>query len=287
VFLTVLGANTDLRDAVLQQVDTWIPGLVKTDPGSRGVLRPDQLVLDSPFNPGSLVATVVLLVSAIGFMGALRQSVRAVFGVSVLEENPVLRRAWQLAGFVVLGAGVLASAIASVASSAVSRQVEDWFGASQALVWLVGVGGAVVGVVLDALVVLLVVRLVAGVRPERGRDLVLASLFVGVVAGGLRWLGTSLVVGSAARNALLASFAVVVTLLVVVNLVARVLLMACAWVHDPPRIDEVDHAVREVDARKDAAEVDRVVRRGQGHGRPWSPVVRGIRRATMPPTPPE
>ena len=278
VFVTVLGTRTDLRDAVLGQVDAWIPGLVDT--GDGGVLEPGDLVLRTALNVAGIVAAVVLLFSAIGFMGALRTSVRAMFDAPVIGTNPVLAKVWQLVGFVLLGVGVLASAAASIASKAVGRFVEELFGGAAVVAALVGVGAAAVGVVLDAVVVALIIVLVARVRP-RTRDLVIGCLAAGVVAGALRWLGTSVIVGSAQRNALLASFAVIGTLLVLVNFVARVLLLVCAWMHDPARLDEVQHAEEELHARRHAEEVERLVRLGAGEGKLWSPVVRGIRRARL------
>jgi membrane protein len=93
---------------------------------------------------------------------------------------------------------------------------------------------ALVGVGLDTLVVVGVIRFVGRIRPRdarQRRDLWLGSLAVGVIAAGLHWAGTTVVVGSAAHNALLAPFAAIVTILVLVNFVARVLLYACAWIH--------------------------------------------------------
>lgn len=43
-----------------------------------------------------------------------------------------------------------------------------------------------------------------------------------------------MVAGSATKNPVLASFAVVVTLLVWVNLIARIVLLAAAWTANPP-----------------------------------------------------
>jgi len=279
VFVTFLGSRTELRNAVLEQIDQWIPGLIDT--GKGGLLKPDDLVLPSAVNIASIVATVVLVFSAMGFMGALRVSVRAMFAASPTDDNALLARLWQLAGFVLLGLGVLVAAAASVASSAVGRVVESWLGGSPVVGVLLRIGAAAVGVVIDTLLVLAVVRVVGGVRPRRTRDLVLGCLAVGVVSGALRWVGTSVIVGSANRNALLASFAVLVTVLVLVNFVARVVLMACAWMHDPPRVDELVRAEQELYARRRAVEIDRIAREGQGTGRPWSPVVRGFRRATL------
>jgi membrane protein len=286
VFFATLGGNAGLRRAVFDQIDTWLPGLLATGDGTGGVLEPDSLVLPSAINVYSIGASVVLLFTATRFMRALRVGVRAMFDVPAGEESLVLSKVWELLGFAILGGMVLTSAAASIVSQAVSRQVEALLGTSAVVVVLVALGTAAVGVVLDAVLVLLVVRVVAHVRPRRTRDLVLGCLAAGVVASGLRWLGTSFVAATATRNALLASFAVLATVLVLVNFVARVLLLACAWMYDPPRPDEVAHAEAEVEARRHAAEVDRIVAQGQGSGLPWSPIVRGIRRArlTVPPT---
>ncbi|MFD6445233.1 YihY/virulence factor BrkB family protein [Promicromonospora sp. NPDC060204] len=232
VFVRVLGGDADLRNAVLDQIDTWIPGLVDT--GSGGVLSPNDLVISTGLSWTSAVAALVLLWSATNFMGALRTSVRAMFGEIDGHGNPVTDRLRQLFGFVLLGVGVLVTAAASVAvSAAVPWTLESLGLDGGAVSFAVRVGGALVTLALDAVVVAAVVRYVGGVRTA-WRDLLYGSLAVGVVAGALRYLGTEVISGAAARNALLASFAVVVTILVLVNLLARVLLMACAWMSDPP-----------------------------------------------------
>lgn len=234
VFSASLGRDEGLRDAVLQQVDTWVPGLVGD--GHDDLISPEQLVLGSALTWTTVVAAVVLLFSALGVMGALRSSVRAMFDLPTAGQNPVLARVWQLVGFALLGVGVVASAGASIAAGAVGQVVESWLAGDQVVAWAVRVGGAAVGVAIDAVVVAMVITVVGGARPPR-RDLVLGSLAAGVVAGALRWLGTTLVVGSAGANRLLAPFAAIVTILVLVNFVARLLLLTCAWMHDPPRTD--------------------------------------------------
>lgn len=281
VFTAVIGARSELRDAVLEQVDLWIPGLIDTGPGARGVLSPEDLVFEGGVRPESVVAAVVLVVSATGVMAALRTSVRAMFDVPAGDGNVLVARLWQLLGFALLGLGIVASAVASIATQAVGGVVESLLGGSRAVGLLVAAGAALVGVVIDALVVAGVVVVVGGVRPPR-KDLVIGCLAAGLVSGTLRLLGTSVVVGSARNNAILASVATVATVLVLVNFVARVLLLVCAWMYDPARLDEVKHAEDELAAQRHAAEIDRIVRQGQGHGLPWSPVVRGIRRAALP-----
>jgi membrane protein len=227
LFVWVLGGDADLRDAVLAQIDTWVPGLVDT--GSGGVLSPSDLVISTGLSWTSVVATVVLLWSATNFMGALRTSVRAMFGEAENGGNPVTDRLRQLLGFVLIAVGVLVTAAATVTVSAAVPLMLESVGLEGTVVsFTVQTGAALVTLALDAAVVAAVVRYVGGVRPA-GRDLLIGSLAVGVVAGALRYLGTEVITGAVGRNALLASFAVVVTVLLLVNLLARVLLLATAW----------------------------------------------------------
>lgn len=296
VFMAVLGSRTELQDAVLEQIDTWLPGLVGTD--GTAVLSPDDLVLDNPVTVTSVVASGVLVVSAVAFMAALRTSVQAMFDVPPTAQNPVVAKVRELGGFVLLGTGILVSATASVVVSGVGARLAELLGGSSALTVVVGAVGVGLGLLVDAVVVALVVLLVGGVRPAR-RDLVVGSVVAAVVFGGLRYLGTSIVVASANRNALLASFAVAVTLLVLVNFVARVLLMVCAWMADPPELaedpeDEGASTSDGEDGRRPGPRggddvvpgrarwsTEERVRAGQGRGRPWSPVVRGVRRGRL------
>ena len=69
---------------------------------------------------------------------------------------------------------------------------------------------------------------------------VLAALVVFVTLGRHGATGTEVVAGSARTNAVLASFAVIVTLLIWINLIARIVLLAAAWTADPPAA-EADH----------------------------------------------
>lgn len=227
VFMRVLGGNPVLRAAALAEVDTWVPGLIDT--GDGGALQPADLMVSTALSVTSVVAAFVLVFSATGFMGALRTSVRAMSDLDDEVPNIVLTRLIQLGGFLLLGVAVLAGAGVSVAVSSLTPRLLELAGLGGAgSTAAVRVVGLLVGVVLDTAVVVAVVRVVSGVSPPR-RDLLLGSLAVAVVAGALRYLGTAVVVGGVSRNALLGSFVVVVTVLVLVNFLGRVLLLACAW----------------------------------------------------------
>lgn len=227
VFSAVLGSDAALRDEALDQVDMWVPGLIDT--GSGGSIDPEELVLSSGVSWTSVIAVIVLLWTATTFMGALRVAVRSMFDLPDDGPNIVVARLLQLAGYVLLLAGVLVAAGVGVAVSTAAPWLLDQVGLGGASRVVVRTLGYLVGVVVDAAVVAGVVRYVAGVRIA-WRQLATIAVTVGATTGLLRWVGSSVVVESAGRNALLAGFATLVSVLVMVNLVARVLLLTCAWV---------------------------------------------------------
>ena len=72
------------------------------------------------------------------------------------------------------------------------------------------------------------------------RGAAIAATGLGVV----RTLGTTVVAGSVSNNPLFTSVAVLVTLLVWVNLIARIMLLAAAWTADPPYVEPPRHVRR-------------------------------------------
>jgi len=231
VLMAVLGGNEELRDKVLDSLADSLPGLVDSGDGT-GLIDPDVLVLSPALTVAGIVALVVLILSALSATAALRTGVRAMFGV-VGGENAVMGKVRALLGFVGMAFAVLLSAVLTTAVGAAAQwllQVVGWTGASGVAVRAVGIG---VTFVVDVATFLLVVKVLAGKDPP-WRDLWLGSFIAAAGIGVVRLLGTSVVAGSASRNPLLASFGVLVTLLVWINLIARIVLLAAAWTADPP-----------------------------------------------------
>ena len=170
---------------------------------------------------------VVLLFSGLGWVEAMRQGIRAMFGLGD-EGNPVLAKLLDVLVLAVTGIGLLASIVVSVALSSASGAVLDWVGVSDQSVarFLVSFVVEVALLGFDVLLFLMFFRLLARVRLPLmellGGALVGAvGLFALKLGGGLllrlasdnRWLGASLVVG----------------LLVWFNLFARLTLVAASW----------------------------------------------------------
>jgi len=239
VFMAVLGNNDALRQTVLDTVDANLPGLVKTSADDSGVIDPDSLQLSTGVGITGLVAVVVLAVSAITAMAALRTAVRAMFAAEGGGGSMVSSKLRELGGFVGIGLAILASALLSIATTTAADWALHVLGLDGSVVGSVVLraAGIAVAFVVDAATFALIVVVLAGQRPA-WRDLRQGMLVAAVGLGVVRVLGTSVVAGSADRNALLASFAVIVTLLIWVNLIARIVLLAAAWTADPPAADE-------------------------------------------------
>lgn len=230
-FTAVLGRDDDLRATVLQTLDASLPGLVDTGDGD-GVLAPDQLVLSTGLGVAGVVAFAVLLWSAISATAALRTAVRKMFDAHD-AATLVAGKVRELVGFVGIALAVLLSAVLGVVVTTAADWLLGAVGWDEAAGVVLRVMGVLVAFVVDALVFVMVVRVLAAQSPPR-RDLLGGAALAGLGLGVVRLLGTSVVAGSVQRNPVLASFAVVVVLLLWINLIARIVLLAAAWTADPP-----------------------------------------------------
>lgn len=221
----VLSGQPELTEKVLNLVDEYIPGLV--DNGDGGVLSPDQLLMTSGTGITAIVAAAVLLWSALSFMGGLRSAVRTVLETQGVPENPLLGKLKDLGGYGALVVALLVSAILSTMLTVAASWVGELIGHG-VLTGFVSALGLLIALAIDTAVFGYVV-VVMGMHRGRKREVVYAGLVVAVVVEGIRVLGAQVITGSASRNALLASFAVIITLLMVVNIVTQVTLIAAAW----------------------------------------------------------
>ena len=236
VFMAVLGGNDELRQKVLDSVNASLPGLVDTGDGSSGMIDPDSLELSGGLTVTGIVAVVVLLLSAIAAMAALRTAVRAMFAEEGPGGNAVLGKARELGGFAGMAFAVLLSALVTTGVASAASWILDSLGWGSAATVVARVLGILVAFVIDAATFLLIVWVLADERPAWW-DLRWGAVIAGVGIGIVRILGTSVVAGSVSKNPLFTSVAVIVTLLVWINLIARIVLLAAAWTADPPFVD--------------------------------------------------
>lgn len=243
VFMRVLGGNETLRLAAIDAINASLPGLVST-PSQDGIINPDSLVVNTGLSIASIVAIVVLVLAAMRVMAALKASTRAMFGIVLVPTNAVLDKLRDFTGFLALALGTILTAALSTATTIFGQEFAELLGLSgQATVWLTRVASLLIAAAVDAGVFWFLIRITASVRPPR-RDMVYGLVLASIASGALRVAGTSLI-GSTAKNPLLASFAALAALLLWVNLLARLYLNACAWIANPPRPAEVNDRLRE------------------------------------------
>ena len=223
-----LAGNPDAMRALIDTVNAAIPGLVGED---GGLIDPDDLVQPITLSIAGVIALVGLVGAAIGAVGSLRTAFRNLgdqpddqtFFVWVLLRDLLLAIGFGLA----LGVG----AAATFFSTSALGTVFEWFGIS-ARDPLSDVATRTVSIVvifaIDTVVIAVMFRVLSGLRPT-GR-----SLWSGAVIGGLGLtvlqVLSSLFLGGATSNPLLASFGALVALLIWFNLSSQVILLAAAYI---------------------------------------------------------
>ena len=230
VFGLVLGGHQALRDRVVDYVNNAFGGATVIGTSSRtgGIVSVDKLAQTNVLTLTGAAGLVVLLFAGLGWVGALRDGISAVFGRRS-GSNPVITKLRDISLLAGVGIAALASVVASLLVTAATGQVLDWFGLSRSQLAgvLVSVLSSLLLLVIDTALFLLLFQLMAGVR------LPIDDLFTGALGGGVA-LGLLKVSGGvllryASHNRFLAAFSIVVGLLVWMNLVARLALLAAAW----------------------------------------------------------
>ncbi|MEU6842911.1 YihY/virulence factor BrkB family protein [Streptomyces sp. NPDC046716] len=187
-----------------------------------------QALVDNAGTVG-LVAGALLLFTGIGWVGSMRECLRAVWELPDEEENPVLRKLKDAGVLVGLGGAGLASMVAStVASTAVDATADGlgldkngWGG------FLLQAAAFLIAVLADFLLLLYILTLLPGVAPER-RDLVTAALIGAAGFELLKLLLGGYIKGVAAKS-MYGAFGTPVALLLWINFTAKLLLFCAAW----------------------------------------------------------
>ncbi|KMO99342.1 YihY/virulence factor BrkB family protein [Streptomyces roseus] len=211
-----------------EQLDRLQKNLAEQVPGISDQLDIEGLVANA--GTVGLVAAALLLVTGVGWVGSMRDCLRAVWEKDDEDlGNPILRKGKDALVLVGLGGVGLASAAASILGSSAVGKFGGWLGVPQQ-----GAGGALlragaflVGVVAAFLILLYVLTLLPGVEPPR-RRLIQAALIGAAGFELLKLLLSGYMRGVAAKS-MYGAFGVPVALLIWINLMAKLLLYCSAW----------------------------------------------------------
>ncbi|MGW4199470.1 YihY/virulence factor BrkB family protein [Streptomyces sp. NPDC004726] len=177
-----------------------------------------------------LVAGALLLLTGIGWIGSIRDCLRAVWSLDDEDQGNLFVRKGKDA-VVLLGLG--ATAIASLAASALGSSAVGWtadrlgLGEGAAGGVLLRIAALAIAVVADFLMLLYLLTLLPGVHPPR-RRLIEAGL-IGAVGFELLKLLLSGYIREVAGRSVYGAFGVPIALLLWINFTAKLLLFCAAW----------------------------------------------------------
>ena len=240
VGFTVLGfairSDPGFEKAVLATISTAVPGLLDT--GSGGAIKADDLFSSQVLGWSGIVAIVIVFVTALSWFASARSAVRTVFGLPQDTTFFLLLKLRDLGLVIAFAAVTLLSASISVFSTAALGVVFSAVGIGDKSTFAVIVArliGLVVAFVIDTAVLVGLFRVLLAVKLPL-RRLLTGAMLGAAALGILKAFGAALV-GGGGRNPLLASFAVMIGLLVWFGLICQVILIAATWI----AVDLADH----------------------------------------------
>ncbi|MBC7725687.1 MAG: YihY/virulence factor BrkB family protein, partial [Burkholderiaceae bacterium] len=226
----VVQQDVGLRNSIITTIANAVPGLIDSGDGS-GAIDPSTLIQASVLNWTGAVALAGLLFTALGFLASARDAVRRVFDLPPITTNFALLKVKDLGLAAAFGVAIIVSTVLSTASTVLIGGALDLIGvgsnsiAAQVLGTIIGLA---LVLALDTVVLAALYRVLSGVRIPF-RRLVGGALIGGVGLGLLKALGNTLL-GGASTNPLLASFAIIIGLLIFFNLVCQVIHIAASWI---------------------------------------------------------
>jgi membrane protein len=224
-----LESNPDLKDAVVNTLSRSVPGLI--DSGSGGAINLDALFKSRVLGWSSIIGGAALLVTALSWFASARSAVRAVFDLAPDTTFFLLLKLRDLALVIAFAAITILSAVISVFSTSALKALFDLLHIDNRSTFAMVVArviGLLIVLVIDTLVLATLYRMLLAVRIPR-RRLLTGSLLGGIALG--------ILVGGAGRNPLLASFAVILGLILWFGLICQVILFAATWIS----VDMADH----------------------------------------------
>ena len=233
-----------------------------------GAIDPEVLLSAGSFTFAAVIALIGLLLTALGWLDSARASVRTIFNLPNPKTNFLLLKLVDLA----VGAAFGLLLLVFVGLSIASTQASGWLLGlidmrDSDLAFVVGrVATALLMFVLGSVILVALYRFLAGIPIPWSR------LSHGVLIGAagltaLQLLGT-VVISGAARNPLIAPFAVIAGLLVLFNLGCQIIHIGASWI----AVDVADRGIlldpearqRAIDDARDEAEKEDAERNPRG-----------------------
>ncbi|EWT05392.1 ribonuclease BN [Intrasporangium chromatireducens Q5-1] len=225
IFGIVLRGHPEMLTTIANSLNATLPGMVKTPTNPNGIISLSAPKASTLTITG-IVGFVTLLLSGLGWISALRSGIRGIYGLGASPGNFVTAKLRDLAVLFTLGLGVAASAILTNAIGGIAKHIAGWVGLDSQS-WVITVVGLVLSAVFDALLMVVLLRMLSGV-PLPWADVRNGAIVGGVTLTAMKYL-SGFLIARATSNPLLGAVAVAVGLLFWLNLMSRVVLLSAAW----------------------------------------------------------
>lgn len=231
----VLTALPQQANELYAAINQWMPGLLKIN-GKPGVFDP-SLIASSGFTWGTVVVFAVSLVAGLRVVTALRLAIQQTFGLPSTSQEFWKGPVRDLISLLIIGLGVLLILFLSSGTVIVLHLVTSWLSIDVPVPhWLINLSALLLTTLATAGLVAMILRYLSLVRAPL-RDLWPASLVLGFIVTSLQMSSVYLV---SSLSPMLASFTVLLTLILWVNVVARMFLYTCCWIANPPLAEVID-----------------------------------------------
>ncbi|MFT3798394.1 YihY/virulence factor BrkB family protein [Microbacterium sp.] len=227
-----LGGSPAAVARVIEIVNSYIPNLI----GEDGLVHPDDVQQVAANSTGTLtvtsvIAAVVVIWAAIGFMTFARRAIRDIFGLPYDARSYVLLKAGDLVAALAFGVALLvAAAFGQVATWALTA-IFDLFELPHQSFWYSTATRAavlLVGCALNGFALAALFRFLTGTHLKWRT--ILPGAFLGGAALVVLQIGAGLLLGYSPSNPLLATFAVLIGFLLWFRLAGIVILVAASWI---------------------------------------------------------
>jgi membrane protein len=224
----VIAGDEDLREISVDALDQAVPGLIGDPGGESGLVTAERLFeVTSGLGWAIVVSSVVMLVTALGWIGGMRQAMRGIFALPPVAVHPVVLWVKDLGTLALLGViMVVTTALGVVANNTVGAlltvlrlNVVDQI--------MTQAAGFAVMILLDILVAVVLFHSASAIEMPR-RVLIQGALIAGLGTTLLRTFSAQ-ILGAFGNNPLLLSFAVILALFIWFFLLSQVYLLATAW----------------------------------------------------------
>lgn len=236
LFAHFFSANSGFQTLTIEAINQLIPGLIANPAvGTEGLINPTNIEAGGGNTITGLVALGITAWSASRIVKYLVDGIRSMFGLMLYPGNAVSATIRQGIGLLLLFLAVLAT----VGLGILTTWAEAWTNANLPdtpnLFDNASFDAArlLIPMAVDFVMFFVTVRYVAQVRVPY-QSLVKGSVAYALGSFVLRVSGSA-IVGST-HDLLLATIATAATLLLWINFLARISLMLCSWMADPPAV---------------------------------------------------